>query len=270
MTQVPTAMQVRAALEAGLSDRASSIAVFPSIDSTNRYLQSVAPPTAGTLAVCVALEQTAGRGRRGRHWLSPPGQGLCLSVGWYLPQWRADLPTLPLAVGVAGRRAVIGLGARNVLLKWPNDLVVAGGKLGGVLVECRGAGAGVAVVAGIGINLTLPSEYAPRIDALGGQPARDLRDAGVATPDLARAAVRVAVELGDVLRVYTDHGFEPFRNEWSAADSLCDREIVWDDQGHAYHGTARGIDRDGALRVETETNVLTRLLAGDVSVRRVA
>src|SRR5918992_2048255 len=99
-----------------------------------------------------AEEQTAGRGRRGRRWHSAPGAGVTFSLGRRIRRPVRELAALSLVAGVAATRALRTLGVRKAALKWPNDLVVDGAKLGGILVETRSQGAAVYAVIGIGIN----------------------------------------------------------------------------------------------------------------------
>ncbi|MCI0749734.1 MAG: biotin--[acetyl-CoA-carboxylase] ligase, partial [Nevskiales bacterium] len=141
-------------LSAGLRKRLSII-VKSSLGSTNEQLlraDSVHDPQA-----LLAEHQTEGRGRRGRRWYSPFGTNLYLSLAWSFPQWPATLTTLPLAVGVASVNALRDCGLREVPgLKWPNDLVARGRKLGGILIEHRGeAGGACRVVIGLGLNVTM-------------------------------------------------------------------------------------------------------------------
>src|SRR5689334_3411849 len=119
--------------------------------STNDLLLKETQPV-----LLAAEEQTAGRGRRGRRWHSAPGAGLTFSLSTRLER----LAGLPLAAGIAVARALRALGAGTVELKWPNDLVVGGAKLGGILVQAR---RGLAVI-GVGINVQPDAALARRLD----------------------------------------------------------------------------------------------------------
>jgi BirA family biotin operon repressor/biotin-[acetyl-CoA-carboxylase] ligase len=270
MKTTPNSAQLRAALARRLASRPAEIVVFETIDSTNTYLMAQPAPDLGTVRVCAALEQTSGRGRRGRQWLTPPGQGVCLSLAWRFADWRADLATIPLAAGVAARRALHALGAQGIGLKWPNDLVVAGGKLGGLLAECRADGAGAVIVIGIGINLELPAEFDLQIGALGGQSPRDLRAAGIFSPDLLESTAALAQGLADMFNVFVERGFEPFKAEWAEADCLLNLPVTWEADGRWCTGIARGIDGEGMLQVETPQGETISLVSGEVTVRQAA
>jgi len=133
--------------------------VLLTVDSTNRFLVDLTDPlAAGSAQLCVAELQNAGRGRRGRSWVAPFGSGICMSVGWQFEEAPPTFSALSLAVGVAVVNALRALGAADVGLKWPNDLLWKGRKLGGILIEMRGESAGPArVIIGIGINMRMPA-----------------------------------------------------------------------------------------------------------------
>ncbi|MEM7308414.1 MAG: biotin--[acetyl-CoA-carboxylase] ligase [Planctomycetota bacterium] len=143
-----------------------------SVDSTNeRAFAALAAGTARHGDVHVADEQTAGRGSRGRHWHSPPGAGLYASVVWMPPPPAPAPSALTMAAALAVRDAALALGASELVLKWPNDLLAAGAKLCGILVESRGLDPErPAFVCGIGLNL-LQRDFPAD---LGGRPATSL------------------------------------------------------------------------------------------------
>ena len=111
--------------------------VFGEIDSTNSYLLNVPPPPAGRFRVAIAEHQTGGRGRMDRRWVSPAATGLCLSIAYTFTDTPSDLSCATLAVGIAIAEALEEIGILGIGLKWPNDLVFRGGKLGGILTELR-------------------------------------------------------------------------------------------------------------------------------------
>jgi BirA family transcriptional regulator, biotin operon repressor / biotin---[acetyl-CoA-carboxylase] ligase len=173
-------------------------------DSTNDAL--AAQPAAETgLQVMLAHSQTAGRGRRGRNWRSAPGQGLTFSCGWNLPDSAPSPAGLSLVAGLAVAEALESLGARNIRLKWPNDLLADGAKLGGILVELvSGQRRSRRIIIGIGLNLRSASDELPPGAAalhqhLGAPPA----DEAV----LARILLRLHARLED----FATHGFSALR-----------------------------------------------------------
>ncbi|MGC4029640.1 MAG: biotin--[acetyl-CoA-carboxylase] ligase [Steroidobacteraceae bacterium] len=238
-----------------------------SLASTNSTLLERGAPPPGQFDFLTAEHQSAGRGRRGRRWLAAPGSAICLSWSWSFAALPAQTGALSLAVGVAARRALARCGVEGVQLKWPNDLVTAGGKLGGILIEMRSEAAGpVHVVVGLGMNVALDAAARARIAALG-QPATDL--ASLCQPPPARAAVVAALlEEGiDAMRRFEREGFAPFIGTWRSADALLGRPVqLTGAVTEPAAGIARGIAADGALLVEQEGRMF-RVVAGEVSVR---
>jgi BirA family biotin operon repressor/biotin-[acetyl-CoA-carboxylase] ligase len=236
--------------------------------STNAdLLQSGAPPP-GQFDFRVAEYQSAGRGRRARSWLAPPGGALCLSIGWSFASLPPGAGAVGLVIGVCALRALQALGLRDVALKWPNDLVVAGAKLGGILIELRAESGGPAyIVVGIGLNVALGAAASAAVAASGTEPA-DLAALGIAHCDrnaLAGALIAAAV---DGLLQFERAGFAPFAEDWRAADALRGKAVHVSTDAGPVSGHARGIDADGALRVQTRDG-LQRFTSGDVSVRAV-
>jgi BirA family biotin operon repressor/biotin-[acetyl-CoA-carboxylase] ligase len=202
-------------------------------------------------------------------WISPDGRGIYLSVGWTFDRVPADLSALSLAVGASLRAGLIGLGAQGVELKWPNDLLAAGGKLGGILIEMRPAGTGAYVVVGVGINLKLPTFVRDQITALGGLEPRDLTDTGIEDPDEVMVGARLVDVLLEALDRFSCHGFASFRESWMKSDFLYGQQIEWMQDGQPLSGIACGIGADGALLVN-RAGIIERLVAGEVTLRRAA
>lgn len=242
--------------------RLGSLTVLDVVDSTNRYLLEAEGFAAPGIHACVAGAQTAGRGRRGRAWLSPPGANLYLSVLWVRDPAPPDVQGMSLAVGVAVARALASLGIERVGLKWPNDVFLDGGKLGGILVEmAAGGGLPWRAVAGIGINVRMPEEAGGGID----QPWTDLATHGV-RPERNRLASRVLAEVIDAGEQFAERGFGAFRDQWNAHDAVRDQAVELRDGARRLRGIARGVDADGALLLEVDGECL-RVLSGDVSLR---
>ena len=212
-------------------------------------------------SLLVAEHQTAGRGRAGRSWLSAPGDSLTFSLAWKFNLPPQRLLGLPLAVGVALAEA---LGALDVpvQLKWPNDLLRDGDKLGGILIETQGAaGGGTWAVIGIGLNLQMPDDLEHRIGrAVAAAPglARMERDVLMAALLDALAAAMEEFELA---------GFGPFRARWDALHAWRGQPVLIVDHGAILQqGVAAGVDDSGRLLLDTDTGRIA-VLAGDVSLR---
>lgn len=231
------------------------------VDSTNaRLLDAELVPQ--RVRVLLAERQSAGRGRRGRGWVSPPGANLYLSL---LREFAADwaaLAGLSLAVGVAAARALDDLALPGVTLKWPNDLQIDGRKLGGILIETRERHERLRVVIGIGLNVRMPQAAAEGID----QPWADvasLTDARVSRNALAAALLE---RMLPALAVFERDGLAPFLHDYAQRDALHGRALRVENDRGAQFGIGHGIAPDGALRLLTDEG--ERLIyAGEASVR---
>jgi BirA family biotin operon repressor/biotin-[acetyl-CoA-carboxylase] ligase len=239
-----------------------TLEVLIETDSTSHHLlrNTAGPPPGGA---CFAEWQSAGRGRRGRHWVSPFGAALYGSIGWRFQSGPAALSGLSLAAGVAVIQALTACGIRDCRLKWPNDVQVYGRKLAGILIDMRGESGGpVDVVLGVGLNLRLPPISVGDID----QPWTDLHQIGAA--DISRNTL-AGVLLGELLlmlRTFQTQGFAAFREAWRRYDALAgqDADLLLPDR--AVHGRVVGIDDDGALLIRTGNGVQA-YASGEISVR---
>lgn len=265
--EVLDAETIRAALPAPARKRTRQIERFLSLPSTNTHLLERAAPPAGSSDVCVVEAQTAGRGRRGRAWTAPFGGALCLSMNWLFPDVPRQLSALSLAVGVGVLRALRSRGACDIRLKWPNDMLFAGRKLGGILIELRAEFSGPAyVVVGVGLNYRLTPGSKRALQAAGIE-AADLHEAlGEALPGRNELAATLVSEIGAVLVEFQEQGLKPFSREWREADALAASAARVSYGEHTYGGIARGIDEEGALLLETPHQLL-RFTSGEVSVR---
>ncbi|HEX5091212.1 MAG TPA: biotin--[acetyl-CoA-carboxylase] ligase [Burkholderiales bacterium] len=213
--------------------------------STNTLL--LATPLARPVLLAADV-QTAGRGRRGRRWHSPPGCGALFSLGLPLERPVRELSGLSIVAGVAAVRALRALGAARVALKWPNDLLLEGGKLGGILAETRARGAGSAAVIGIGLN----HRRAPGLSARLRRGVATLEDWLAPLP--ARNAVigAVARSVLAALREFDAAGLEPFRRDWERMHAFAGQRLrVRLADGRVLAGVASGLEADGALRLHT-------------------
>jgi len=261
--------RIRTLLPPSIRSHVRGVDVAWSVDSTNSVLLARPNAPFGSCEVMLAEYQTAGRGRRGRVWLAPPGGSICLSLSWAFREVPQDLGALGLVVGVCALRALRESHLENVKLKWPNDLVVEGKKLGGILIELRAESDGPAyVVIGIGLNVALGAKLAEAI-AETGVSAIDLVTAGLEHPSRNALAAALVTQFVQGLLVFEKEGLRPFAEEWRAADALHGRQIDVHTLEGVARGLARGIDLHGALVVETPKG-LRRFISGDVTVRAVA
>jgi BirA family biotin operon repressor/biotin-[acetyl-CoA-carboxylase] ligase len=234
--------------------------VLAEVDSTNDWLARHAhgAPNGTT---CLAERQSAGRGRRGRSWSSPFGQNLYVSLLWRLPARR--VPGLSIAVGVTVADACEAQGVSRLALKWPNDLVAAQGKVGGILVDLVSDGGDTSrAIIGIGLNVDMPWSMRTAI----GQPVSDLNELAGRRLSRNELAVAVVAALRRALPRFERDGLGPFRDRFAARDASRDLEVVVEQSGCVSTGRARGIDEDGALLLETDDGV-SPIQTGDVSLR---
>ena len=227
---------------------------FATIDSTNTWVMEQARSGAAEGLVAVAEEQTAGRGRLGRTWVSPPGGSLLMSLLLRpagLPADRLHLATA--AVAMSGADAVALIAEVQPSLKWPNDLLIGNRKLAGVLTEVEGVPP--AVVVGIGINCTWPDEL----------PA-EIADVAIAANHAAGRPVHtedVLDVLLETLAARLDAGWDDIAREYKARCETVGRDVRVEMADGAFTGMATGIDDDGALLVTNDAGT-TRVIAGDV------
>jgi BirA family biotin operon repressor/biotin-[acetyl-CoA-carboxylase] ligase len=250
------------AAKLGLAARRFDIDILPRCESTNSVLLNRADAGAPSGTVVLAEEQTAGRGRRGRTWFASPGDSLTFSLLWRFAPGTAPAG-LSLAVGVAVGAAVDRFlrNSGTTTLKWPNDILLDGRKLGGILVELV-PGAAHAAVIGIGINLRLPAAM-----------PEDVRAASAAicpatgTVDENELLATLLSELLTILETFAAGGFAAIRPAWMARQAWRDQPVsISTDFGPATTGFCRGVDSDGALLLEVGGRV-ERILSGEVSLR---
>ncbi|MGC2166070.1 MAG: biotin--[acetyl-CoA-carboxylase] ligase [Gallionella sp.] len=197
--------------------------------------------------------QTDGRGRLGRTWHSGLGNSLTFSVLWKFGCGLNSLSGLSLAVGVSQVRALKRLGARDVYLKWPNDILTGRGKLGGVLVEAQGDVLGPStVVIGVGINCSVPAYLHARID----QPACGLDEVCLDLPCRNQLMAALLSDLADAMRDFERGGLALLRAEWERyhLHQNCQVDLNLPD-GEIASGTARGINDMGELCLENRRGI---------------
>jgi len=232
--------------------------LLPVCDSTNAVLLARAEAGAPSGTVVVAGAQTAGRGRRGRAWVSAPGDSLTFSLLWRFAPGTVPLG-LSLAAGVAMTNALAKVGAGGTALKWPNDVLKDGRKLAGILVELV-PGQTHAAVIGIGLNLRLPPSMPAEVRETAA--ALDL-----SSVDIHVLLAALLVELCVVLESFAAAGFAALRDDWLARHAHQNVPVrLLSDFAPPRAGICRGVDVDGALLLETDGRI-ERTLSGEVSLR---
>ncbi|MGV8959880.1 MAG: bifunctional biotin--[acetyl-CoA-carboxylase] ligase/biotin operon repressor BirA [Stenotrophomonas sp.] len=258
------ASQIRQQLGAAAVAALGELEILWTVASSNSELLRRGTPVRG-VDVLLAERQTGGRGRRGRQWASPLAAHVYLSLSRGFAGGLSRMGGLSLAVGVAAVEALRAQGFADVALKWPNDLVVAGHKLGGLLVEGGGEFAGPArAVIGLGLNVRMPESVAGDIS----QPWTDL--VTLANAPVSRNTVVAALlsSLLPALEQFDADGLAPFLPRYAAMDALHGQAVRVEEAGVFHDGQACGLADDGALRVRTaEGEILFH--AGEVSVRAI-
>lgn len=237
------------------------VTVLPVVDSTNQYLlERIASLSSGD--ACVAEYQQAGRGRRGRHWFSPFGANLYLSMFWRLEQGPAAAIGLSLVIGIVMAEVLRSLGAPDVKVKWPNDLYLHDKKLAGILVELTGkTGDAANIVIGAGINLSMRSPDPEVVN----QQWINLQEAGIAV-DRNQLVAQLLKQLRSTLREFEVQGLAPFVERWRELDNFIDRPVNLLIGERKIYGIARGIDAQGALLLD-QNGEITPFIGGEISLR---
>lgn len=232
-----------------------------SVDSTNAEVMRRLDAGASTPFAIVAERQTAGRGRRGRAWVSPFGANLYCTLGISVRGGPKELEGLSLVVGLAVVRAIQSLGIGGVGLKWPNDILLDGRKLAGILLELTGDPADLCSVAiGIGINVNMRA--ADAID----QPWTSLRASSGVAVDRNQLLSALSQELERHLARHRVQGFAASQAEWESLHLWQGREVCLSTASKQIVGRALGIDEQGALRLEVD-GVESRFSGGELSLR---
>ena len=233
------------------------------LPSTNAYLVEHAQRGAPGGWACLAETQSAGRGRRGRSWVSPLGGNIYLSVLWRFNSGAAVVGGLSLALGVAVAEALHGAAVPGVGLKWPNDVVWQGRKLAGVLVEMAGESSGPCyVVAGIGVNVAMAADAALGID----QPWVDMVSITGVAPARNHLAGTVLQHVLLALQAFEREGFANFLPRWRAHDAYAGKPAVLHLPQHTLRGSVAGIDAQGAL-LFAHDGVTRAYASGELSLR---
>jgi BirA family biotin operon repressor/biotin-[acetyl-CoA-carboxylase] ligase len=258
--QLLDAESIAEGLSPAVRDRLKAITVLDAVDSTNTWLSERSDDP----QVCFAEFQSAGRGRRGRSWVSPFAANLYLSLSWRFDEWPPGFTALGMVTAIAAVRALDSLGVQDVRIKWPNDLIAVGRKLGGVLIDIQGEPPGATrAVIGLGLNVRMPAAAAQDID----QPWMDLATlTDGQPPERNRLAAALVESLVSAMREFADAGFAAFSADWQALDLVAGRAVALHSHEQTVTGVAAGVDEQGALLLKTPQG-LKRFVSGDLSLR---
>ena len=258
-----TADDIKARLKTQLIG--SEILVFEETASTNEVVEHLAKSGARDGLVVFAEAQTRGRGRRGRAWASPRGKGLWFSVLLRPALSPAAASRITVAASVAVARAIRQSCGVDARIKWPNDVMVNGKKLAGILTELRAEADEIFLaILGIGIDVNCRVEDFP--NELSGIATSLELETGSAQDRVALAA-QVLIALDECYRTaLTD--FETVVDEWAKLCTTLGRHIVVTMGQHRIEGFAQALDSDGALLVRRDSGQIERILGGDLVVER--
>jgi BirA family transcriptional regulator, biotin operon repressor / biotin---[acetyl-CoA-carboxylase] ligase len=249
-----------------LSEKAKSLIteldIAGVVDSTNTLAMGKAMNGAAGY-VCAAEQQSTGRGRRGRQWVTPYAGSIALSIVWESNGGVASLEGLSLAVGVAVVDALSAIGVDKAELKWPNDVLHGGKKLAGVLIEIAGDAEGPCrVVIGVGLNVSIP----PRLMLGVDQPWTDV--SSIVKRRVSRSLLLAILinELMDMLSNFAKDGFTAYRTRWQSMDAFAGENVSIKLGEESVEGRASGVDESGAIIIETDSGPRV-FNGGEVSLR---
>ena len=256
-----------AKIAAGIPEAAklslSKLDIFWDIDSTNTWLLARSDETDFHGHVCLAEQQLAGRGRRGRHWVSPFGKNIYLSIGCRMATGNVSIGGLSLVIGMQVVSVLRDIGIRDVGLKWPNDVLARGGKLAGILIEMAPSRRGEArLVIGVGVNLRLDEQDAQQIDQQFSTIKEQMQ--------ISRNQL-VAELIGRITAVFADFektGFSAWAKSWHDFNLYEGQPVLVKSANSEVQGIDRGVDTTGNLLLETADGLRT-FNAGEVSLRSI-
>lgn len=243
-----------------------SVNVFPQVDSTNSYLMR---QSRSAKQVCFAEFQSAGRGRRGRSWISPLAQNIYCSIGWGFEGGVAALEGLSLAVGLAILRSIKKCGLVGASVKWPNDVLYSQKKLAGILIEMTGDPAGYCqVVIGVGLNVSMNNVQGLQIDQPWVALNSILKEEGMPVVSRNTVAITLINELTIVLQTYEKTGFAAYQAEWMESAAHKGQKVELRNGSSIVSGIFSGVTKTGALRLQTDVG--ERIFhGGEISLRAV-
>jgi len=237
----------------------SDVHALAKIDSTNAEAQRLIGDGVQGIQLIVADAQTAGRGRRGRSWVSPPGSGMYLSLAYPFLVDAHALQGLSLVTALSAYASVRYFGATDVQLKWPNDILVGNKKLSGILLQLQSAQGQTWVVFGVGINYKLSDQQKLSI----GRPVTDMQEILSIKPSLEQLAANVTNRLLQNIAEFQRSGFSTFQKIWNDNDRYIDNDIVIENGNSSQIGRSKGVDEFGALLLQTADG-LQKISGGEV------
>lgn len=258
-----------------MSAKLSELCVLSHTTSTSDYVLSRSKDAPQGVVVCVADQQSAGRGRNGKKWVSPAGANVYLSLGYEFPASLLEtFSCLSCACGVAICRMLESLGCRPGI-KWPNDIFIDGKKLAGMLVETKVSSDSVYAVIGVGVNVSmrdleaadLPDDLPGQSSVLDiGQPWTDLNIETGQAIDRNYLSAKLIDVLIDSCQQYSETGFSSFKADWQKYDILCGKKVMVDSENQSYEAKVEGFHDDCAIALTADAGK-SRLYAADITLK---
>ena len=244
------------------SEWLSSLRLLAHVESTNQCLMKMAEHAPIDGRVLIAEVQTGGRGRRGRTWISPFGRNIAMSIGMGLACPSSGIGAVSLVIGLAIAEVLRTVGVRNVELKWPNDVLIEGQKVSGILIELTNHSRPVEIVIVVGINIGARGLLMKGVE-------HEVADVADQIPDLSRSVL--AGEIINLVHLYCREferfGFRAFRDRWLDLHAYQDRRVVAVSGSGTIHGICRGISLSGALLID-DGEELIELIGGEITIRK--
>lgn len=251
-------------IDTTIKTKIAKLDVFLQRESTNAYLMGSVPPDVDKSNVCFAEMQTAGRGRRGRLWISPFGGNIYVSILRHFSSDPQTLGGLGLALSVAIIRVLTELGINDVKLKWPNDVIWQKRKLAGTLVEMVAESTGPCrVVMGIGLNVDLSGAMSHKID----QPWVDLKTILGEVPSRNQLASTLLQQLFITIAQFEQSGLSVLADEWRQYDAYSGSQVSLSLPKKNISGICEGIDDMGAILVRVADGNIQKFTSGEISMR---
>jgi BirA family biotin operon repressor/biotin-[acetyl-CoA-carboxylase] ligase len=233
---------------------------FQTIDSTNTWAkQHLEDFSKEDWVVVVADEQTAGRGRFKRKWISPPKQNLYMTFCFFCDRRGASIGNIPQVLALSAAHLLQSLGF-FLQFKWPNDLLLADKKLGGILCETVPLQKGLWVIAGIGINVNMPLEELVQID----QPATSLGVEGGQQLAISSLANALNEQFQNDMERFWREGFKPFIALYRERIGAIGKQIRFRDHERIWEGTLYAIEEDGTLILQVDGGATHRFISGEI------
>lgn len=239
------------------------IHLFDCLDSTNTWLKN----NGQCGDVCIAEQQTAGKGRRGNQWLSPNAENIYCSLQWCFKTSPKHLSLLSLVVGLSIAEALDKVGLTEHGVKWPNDIFCQGKKMGGILIESVASSTqGIQVIIGIGLNVNMPDTEGESID----QPWISLNKVMAGRVDRNQLLAILLVELIENLKGFESLKSEEFQESWQQWDVLRNQQVrILQDQ-QELQGLVEGIDAQGRIGIKLPSGQLGYYSSAEIRLKKQA